>query len=72
MDWIKCTDKLPEPGKEVIIYITKEDLTCWPRVHVGWTSKYVSGWESPDYFFLEDNEVSHWMELPNAPIDLQE
>lgn len=69
MDWIKCTDRLPEPGKEVIIYITMKNFTGYPKVHIGWTSDYVSGWECPDNFCLENYEVSHWMELPNPPVD---
>lgn len=80
-NWIRVEDRLPEEGKEVLLFLSDElDL----RGHDQLKTKYGIGvldgikfyaqlpkceCESIDYCsnILELKEVTHWMELPEPP-----
>jgi|AOAMet_66_BLW_10_1038536.scaffolds.fasta_scaffold04432_2 hypothetical protein len=59
--WICVYDRLPEEGKEVLCYYG-DDITP------DWTiDKLVNNcWE---WYGDEDSLPTHWMELPEAPVD---
>lgn len=56
--WIKCSDRMPEGGSEVLCFGLGVDL---------WIGSYEDGsWDDDDYFYrLED--ITHWQPLPAPP-----
>lgn len=59
MEWIKCSDRLPEEGISVIIYIGFVT-----------TGFYQEEWFYDSYDLDDDDldhEVTHWMPLPKPP-----
>jgi hypothetical protein len=60
MEWIKCSDRMPEDGEEVMTF------GDWGRqqgtyVHNFWRLCGGDNIASPD-------DVTHWMPLPEAPV----
>ena len=65
--WIKCSERMPEEGEDVIIY---DDLR---QVHEGYyiqCGDYVS-WEISSYdpSYYDEVNVTHWMPLPEPPAE---
>jgi hypothetical protein len=60
-DWIKCSDRLPEPGQTV--------LTCGRAKNGGYLAYEVSAWDSGGWGWDpgEYVEPTHWMPLPSPP-----
>lgn len=64
-NWIKCSDKLPENGKNVLVVIKEGGYT---DICVGET--YGEGdWMISGEFWYEksDPAITHWMPLPESP-----
>lgn len=64
-EWIKCSERMPEEGADVIVY---DGLR---QVHEGCYFQYGDSvvWEIPSYnpsYYGEVN-VTHWMPLPEPP-----
>lgn len=63
--WIKCSEKMPENGKNVLVVIKEDGYT---DICVGETNK--SGdWMINGEFWYEksDPAITHWMLLPKPP-----
>jgi hypothetical protein len=59
MEWVKCSDRLPEPGELVLIFTTDMYL------FMGWLENgHLWCYEHQTWFLTE---VSHWMPLPPNP-----
>lgn len=63
--WISVEEMLPEPEKEVIIlnkrkYIDIDHLTDDGEDNYFW-------WKSDDTIWCEDDEITHWMPIPELP-----
>lgn len=61
MEWIKCSDRMPEQYKEVII------ITDCKSIFVASLNSRMT-WDDGD-FFDDIRDVTHWMSLPNPPQD---
>lgn len=62
MEWIKCSERMPEPGTLVIIMQVGFHVP-----YVGWWNPPGSdGWEIRDKY-NEPEDVTHWMPLPDLP-----
>lgn len=63
--WISMEDKLPEPEKEVIILDKRK------RIDIDFLTDDGDGgyywWKSEDAIFSENDEISHWMPIPELP-----
>ena len=70
-DWISVEDRLPDPlHRDVIMYISseREIVIGWKGAGRGWMSQMFE-----DEFYggrggYGDDEVSHWMPLPDPPV----
>jgi len=58
MEWIKCSERLPEQGEPVLIFTTDMNQFMAWLGHDRW-------WYEHQTWFLI--EVSHWMPLPPNP-----
>lgn len=64
-EWMKCSEKMPENGKNVLVVITQDGYT---DICVGET--YGEGnWMISGEFWYEksDPAITHWMPLPELP-----
>lgn len=61
MNWIKCSEKMPEIGVSV--------LAVWNRgVQVLFVHSMTGMWDDGDYWScIGLDEVTHWMPLPQPP-----
>ena len=63
--WISVEDKLPEPEKEVII------LNKRKQIDIDFLTDDFDGgyywWKSDDIICCEDDEITHWMPIPELP-----
>ena len=64
MSWIKCSDCLPEKDIKVLFSNGEEIFLGWMLTDMG---KEIF-WSHYDY--LEEENITHWMPLPEPPKDL--
>lgn len=59
MKWIKCSERLPEPGTEVLVYVkcAYDTSILHYNVYVYDPAMYQPHW----------TYVTHWMPLPEPP-----
>jgi hypothetical protein len=68
--WISVKERLPEEGEEVLVF--GQYLNDIPKV-LGVRSRYKGDqdwkytWEGSDEWVYRENDVTHWMPLPEAP-----
>lgn len=65
MEWIKCSDKMPEQDHDVLI------LTAWGGMYVAALMVYYGSltWDTGDDDPAALGDVTHWAELPPPPRD---
>lgn len=63
--WISVEDRLPEPEKEVII-LNKRKQTDIDFLTDNFEGGYY-WWKSDDIICCEDDEITHWMPIPELP-----
>lgn len=66
-EWVKCSDRMPENGKPVLVYDetmpTSERFSVAAYDRGGWSAMCgVSGWE-----WEFEIIPTHWMQLPESP-----
>lgn len=73
-EWIKCSDRLPERGQEVLAY--NENFNCYEVTSYNYylTDKYEPVGElfkklEVSNLMWQNNEVTHWMPLPEPPTE---
>lgn len=68
--WIKCSGRLPEIGKEVNVYTATGIVTSLCRYirYEGATSYYWNNHNGQGNMYLQE-AVTYWMELPENPKD---
>lgn len=63
--WISVEERLPEPEKDVII------LNKRKQVDIDFLTDDFEGgyywWKSDEAIFCEDDEITHWMPIPELP-----
>jgi len=60
VEWIKCSDRLPEENVKVILYDSSTGVDCGILVDGEWQIITNGGWDGCD-------NVSHWQNLPEQP-----
>ena len=64
-DWIKCSEKMPENGKSVLVVIKEDGYT---DICVGETNKSGNWMISGEFWYEKsDPAITHWMLLPKPP-----
>lgn len=68
-DLIKLTDRLPEKGKEVLIFSTHSGFSVAEFTDRNWTYgyKYESAWFTKSGRQMSRKTITHWAELPGRP-----
>lgn len=61
MEWISVKDRLPETGKNVLVVVKGE-------VHEGVLGMVF--WTVPNAESYCNKDVTHWMPLPEPPVDV--
>ena len=67
--WIKCSDRLPEEGKRVLLWFVE------PPARLGCESRALFGHLCPAYKRMRpegytgdfSDQITHWMPLPDPP-----
>ena len=67
--WIGVEDKLPEYDGNVLVILNGKygNITFVNAIQMG--SYHRDGWLLPEFPYIENPKVSHWMELPDGPKD---
>ena len=61
MEWIKCSERMPEADVSVLALLNGQPLV------LHWFS-LTGMWDDGDFLsFIELDEVTHWMPLPEKP-----
>lgn len=63
--WISVKERLPEPEKEVIILDKRKHIDIDFLTDDGEGGHY--WWKSDESIFCEDDEITHWMPIPELP-----
>lgn len=64
MSWIKVTDCLPQENKKVLLFI--DDEVVMGFLTRGHSKEKQLFWKVKNWLY-NLNEVSHWMNVPDAP-----
>lgn len=77
MEWISVKDRLPEPGKEVLlivhgwqsrlIYIGELNHIAAEKSWLTGVTSAESDWCIWGWSYLKEPHVTHWMPLPEPP-----
>jgi len=71
MDWIKCTDRLPQEGEWVLVYDEERDLFSESNFYINELGKVI--WIMPSSGCgccdTDLEKVTHWCELRDKPIN---
>ena len=77
MEWISVKDRFPEHNQKVIFYVkNREECFC------GFFNKISENrrlskqnknifYENLDNWCFEDEDITHWMSLPETPMELK-
>ena len=60
--WISVEERLPEPEKDVIILDGRKQIDIDHLTDDGEGGYY--WWKSDDVIWCDDDEITHWMEIP--------
>lgn len=69
-EWIKCSDRLPDNEKSVLIFVPSyneihtAEFCDWPECD-DWHVSFAK--HTHAVLVFEQKEVSHWQPLPSAP-----
>lgn len=63
--WISVKERLPEPEKEVIILNGRKQIDIDHLTDDGEGGYY--WWKSDDIIWCDDDEITHWMPIPELP-----
>lgn len=74
MEWVKCTDRLPDRFSKVLAVCKKEKGKMYNMRHDGWFRNTVYACRFDNGSFIIESHgpiipATHWMPLPNPPED---
>ena len=64
MEWIKCSEKMPDKDGEYLVFAPSLDEEI-PFEGIAWYNKSVNYWEGVLYVWAK--AITHWMPLPQKP-----
>lgn len=65
MEWISVKDELPQKGIRVLI--TDREIVC--EANRNNITGLWQGWQLLSNEYLDYENISHWMPLPNPPVE---
>ena len=75
-EWIKCSEKLPEKGKVVLIASVNPNDPINNEMYVGWIEKFgiedKPCWQYSWCCGCYASDITHWKELPKLTGELDE
>lgn len=73
MNWIKVSDRFPDDGQKVVFYVRNREVAfCGDfakNEEILNVLKENVFRDSLDGWWFEDEEITHWMPLPDLPKD---
>ncbi|WP_340617058.1 DUF551 domain-containing protein [Xenorhabdus entomophaga] len=68
MEWIKCSDRLPDEYKDVISINNGVDTRFMSEIDIGYFDSDIDEWYSITHGRNFDmRHITHWMPLPSLP-----
>ena len=67
MEWISVKDKMPDLHKHVLVYYPSYGDQAYQGEQIKMATHEVDA-EFTDNCWRHSSEITHWMELPTAPI----
>jgi len=69
MEWIKCSERMPEISSRVLVAIRGKYVTN--ATYTSWTGAKTEKGRAPRFEDLRGivHQVTHWMPLPEPPTD---
>jgi len=70
MEWVKCSDKLPEDSQKIIFYVKDRDnvyagqYVCLKNSPKGKQYRFM---ENLDGWWFDGEEITHWLPITNPP-----
>jgi hypothetical protein len=65
MEWIRCSERMPPDGVEVLFVAFGQDVEVGRHYHQEWTDLRTDSQNEAITF--DDQCVTHWMPLPEPP-----
>ena len=65
MGWIKCSERLPEEGQKIIIFMPNFINGSWTET--AFFGSNGSWCLSASILSIEKTKITHWMPLPDPP-----
>ena len=61
IEWVACSERLPDDDETVLLYTPNDDLDVWP----GWRDG--DGWRWASHGSPVHDEITHWSPMPAGP-----
>lgn len=81
-NWVSVKDRLPELDKDVLVYAVGKIDGYFGKSAIEVCNRFIMRvfpsspghemWSSPWQFFHTDYEITHWMQLPEPPKEVQD
>lgn len=66
MKWVPVTESLPDSDTTVMTFVPDSNEPVWPGYHSG------EQWMDLQGFPIDCDSVTHWMQFPEPPEELNE
>ena len=67
LEWISVIHRLPEPNQRILFYASDSDKVFCGVYSFKYSDEKFHFFENMNDWCFEDQVVTHWMPLPNAP-----
>lgn len=68
-EWISVEERLPDEVECFLVYWVPNDDEWECSISIGVWMEYCQEWDVPNLHHQYDGRVTHWMPLPEEPVD---